>query len=146
MDIIQSLGIEHRKLESDIRKVESALQSKDGDPETLARDLYDDFIAHEAVEDRTLFREIRKELGEPAVLRAMVGEHQKVFEAARAFRSAFSPLRDPEAAAEALRRFASEFRDHVRHEEETLFPFAVEILGVRRVVELGRGAPRRAAP
>ena len=146
VDILQTLKDEHRRFEAVIKELEAALGLHSADAGRLGLALYKDFLRHERFEDTSLFDEFRRELGEPAALRAMEAEHERLQVAAVALKAAFDPLVDRAKAGEAARRFADLLRLHMQREEEVLFPLAVETLGAKRLAELGESAEKSLPP
>lgn len=140
MDLLEILRIEHRRLEALLRRLEAALAEGRPEAERLCHDLCSGFATHEKIEDATLFREFREETGEPAALRAMEGEHRSLQEALRALPRAFEPPLDRARTAEAVRGFGELLIQHMRREEDVLFPLALDTFGRRRLVELGTAA------
>jgi hemerythrin superfamily protein len=140
MDVFEELIRDHRVTEQQFAEIEQATDKEVERREQLFRELRARFEAHEVFEEETLYPEI----GQLPSTKLVIGEG---FEAHAELDAVLQEMAEIPADKpewiERIRELKEMMREHVRTEEETIFPAARTEFGKTRAEELGRQFQKR---
>lgn len=131
-DIFERLKADHDKHRRLIAAIEQTLCESE-DRKRLFEDYKTDATAHAAAEELTLYHQLMGESEMRVYAQHSAADHHKVGEL-------FEDLAKADMSSPGwLNKFASlkkEYLDHLREEEETIFPRALKDIGKDRAIEL----------